>query len=426
MKPMRILIVAEHASARFGGEAFLPLHYFRVLRSRGIEAWLLVHSRTRAELQQVFPEDSARIFYIEDTWLHKLLYQASRLLPRRIGEATLGQLSHLYTQIAQRGRAMQLVRELGIDLVHEPIPVSPKTPSLMFGLGAPVVIGPMNGGMDYPAAFRGQQSAVTSAVVHAGRAFSHVANQWLPGKLEASALLVANVRTRLALPSGVRGKVIELVENGVDLSVWRAPRVERSADGVVRFIFIGRLVDWKAVDLLLEAFASVRGQINARLEIIGDGAMRAAWTQLAGKLGLADAVQFSGWLSQAECAERLAASDVFMLPSLFECGGAVVLEAMALGLPVIATDWGGPADYLDETCGILVPPDSRAALVAGFAAAMTRLAGSAELREQMGGAGREKILRVYDWERKVDQVLEIYRAALGQPRSTPLATTALP
>lgn len=422
---MRILIVAEHASARFGGEAFLPLHYFRVLRSRGIEAWLLVHSRTRAELQQVFPEDSSRIFYIEDTWLHKLLYHASRLLPRRIGEATLGQLSHLYTQIAQRGRAMQLVRELRIDLVHEPIPVSPKTPSLMFGLGAPVVIGPMNGGMDYPAAFRGQQSAITSAVVNAGRAFSHLANQWLPGKLEAAALLVANVRTRLALPSGVRGKVIELVENGVDLSVWRAPRVERSADGVVRFIFVGRLVDWKAVDLLLEAFASVRGQVNARLEIIGDGAMRAAWTQLAGKLGLGDAVQFSGWLSQSECAERLAASDVFILPSLFECGGAVVLEAMALGLPVIATDWGGPADYLDETCGILVPPDSRTALVSGFAAAMTRLAGSAALREQMGRAGREKILRVYDWERKVDQMLEIYRAAIGQPRTTPVETTAL-
>ncbi|NEQ17735.1 MAG: group 1 glycosyl transferase, partial [Moorea sp. SIO3E2] len=54
---LRVLIAAEHASAKFGGEAALPLHYYRILRQRGIPTWLVVHERTRAELEALFPQD---------------------------------------------------------------------------------------------------------------------------------------------------------------------------------------------------------------------------------------------------------------------------------------------------------------------------------------------------------------------------------
>jgi glycosyltransferase involved in cell wall biosynthesis len=57
---------------------------------------------------------------------------------------------------------------------------------------------------------------------------------------------------------------------------------------------------------------------------------------------------------------------MFSLPSLFECGGAVVLEAMARGCQFVATAWGGPLDYLGDSCGILVQPNSREALIVGF------------------------------------------------------------
>ena len=96
-----------------------------------------------------------------------------------------------------------------------------------------------------------------------------------------------------------------------------------------------------------------------------------------------------------------------------ECGGAVVLEAMAAGLPVIATAWGGPLDYLDDSCGILVRPDSREALVSGFADAIVRLARSAPLRDQMGQAGYGRIHQHFDWQRKIDRMLELYRS-VGQ------------
>jgi hypothetical protein len=104
---MRICIVAEHASYKFGGEAVLPLHYFAGLRARGIEAWLVVHSRTRAELEAALPDDRSRMRFIPDAWFHKLLNRLSGLLPDRISGPTLGLLSQLITQYLAR----KIVRE---------------------------------------------------------------------------------------------------------------------------------------------------------------------------------------------------------------------------------------------------------------------------------------------------------------------------
>ena len=96
---------------------------------------------------------------------------------------------------------------------------------------------------------------------------------------------------------------------------------------------------------------------------------------------------FAGFLSQGECAERLAASHALILNSLWECGGAVVLEAMAMQLPVIASDWGGPADYLDETCGILVTPTPRHDFATRLADAIITLSKDQKLCQRIGEAG---------------------------------------
>jgi glycosyltransferase involved in cell wall biosynthesis len=100
--------------------------------------------------------------------------------------------------------------------------------------------------------------------------------------------------------------------------------------------------------------------------------------------------------------------DALVLPSLYECGGAVVLEAMAMGLPVIATKWGGPADYLDDTSGILIEPIGRERFIVDLAEAMVRLVQSSDLRRQLGQAGRARVAAEFDWEKKIDRILSIY------------------
>ena len=182
----------------------------------------------------------------------------------------------------------------------------------------------------------------------------------------------------------------------------------------MRFGCFGRLVAWKGIDLLLEAFAAVAARVPARLEILGDGPLRAGLEEAAGRLGVADRVEFTGWIDQARVPRPAGGTGRFVLPSLLECGGAVVLEAMAVGLPVIATDWGGPADYLDASCGILVKPTGRAEFCSGLAAAMLELAESPDRRRALGGAGRLRVSRDFDWQIKVDQMLAIYRDTVAR------------
>ena len=408
---MHVILVADNASARFGGEAFIPLNYFRLLLAREVDVRLVVHARVRAELVELFPDHSDRLHFVEDIWLHKALFRLGTFLPRRLADATTGLLLHLTTQLVQRNIIKSLVERLAVDVIHQPIPVSPKTPSCLYGIGVPVVIGPLNGGMKYPPAFQKEHGLVAGAAMALGRAISNVFNLVIPGKRLASLMLVANPRTRAALPRGIRGRVVELVENGVDLQIWRQKLPNAGAAPELRLIFVGRLIDWKALEIVLEAIARVSKHQAVSCEVIGDGPMRQIWQDMAKQLGLETTVKFSGFLSQPECARRLQAADVFVLPSLFECGGAVVLEAMAVGLPVIATAWGGPLDYLDDNCGILVEPSSREDLIEGFANAMIRLGGSSSLREQMGQAGYDRARQYFDWERKVDRILELYATA---------------
>ncbi len=403
---MRICIVAEHASKSFGGEAILPVHYFRLLRSLGVESWMVVHERTQNELTHLFPDDVDRILFVPDLWIHKLISNLSRYLPRRLSGATVGLFSQLITQFCQKGIVRRLIRENQINVIHQPIPVAPRFPSALYGLGVPVVIGPLNGGMQYPQALRRAEPWIARVGVAVAGLFVNLINAWIPGKRLADVVLVANERTRLALPSGVRGRVIELVENGIDFSVWQGPAVNVES-ATARFVFLGRLVDWKAVDVVIHALKAVP---LAELEVIGDGPMLEVWRKLAEELRVHERVYFAGWLPQEACAARLQASLALVLPSLYECGGAVVLESMAMGKPVIATRWGGPTDYLDESSGILIEPKSYTALVAGFAEAMTKLMNSPELAKSMGAAGHKRAVRDFDWQTKIQQVISIYRS----------------
>ncbi len=403
---MRVIIAAENASTRFGGEAILPVHYFRLLRAHNIDVHLVVHARVRDELESLFPNDLERIHFIEDHLLQKFFFRLGKLLPNRLSEATFGLANQLLTQYAQRVSIRSLVTSRCV--IHQPIPVSPRFPSLLYDLGAPTVMGPLNGGMDYPPAFRDRESFLSRIFIRFGRACSDVGSAIFPGKRRAAVLLVANQRTRAALTSHLRGRVLEIPENAVDSAKWPDPR---PASPSTRFVFIGRLVDWKAVDIVIEALRQVP---SASLDIIGDGQMMLAWRNLATRLVLADRVRFLGWRSQSECAQALAQCCALVLPSLYECGGAVVLEAMSCARPVIATAWGGPIDYLDDTTGILIEPASRNALVAGFAASMQRLIDSPEVAERMGLAGRARLLREFDWQQKIDRILSLYASILGE------------
>jgi glycosyltransferase involved in cell wall biosynthesis len=407
MTKLNILIVCEHASNLFGGEAMLPLNYFRYLSKLQHNVYLITHERVKATIKQLADINQEHVYYLPDTWVHKFLCKHSAILPERISILTFGFVMHIITQAYQWKLARRLVKELKIDIVHEPAPVSAVLPSAMFALGAPVVIGPMNGGMTFPAAFQHMAGRVERSLYQIVRAISSIYNLIIPGKFLANILLVANERTRLSLPKLRLGKVVTLVENGV-FSYSNTPKTMSKLPNI-HVLYVGRLIDLKMIDVAIDAVVKCAGDVE--LTILGDGPLRNSLESYAQANGLGK-VKLLGAVPHAQVNQHYDNADIFVLPSVRECGGAVVLEAMARGLPVIATDWGGPADYITTETGFLVEPKSRAYMVDEFARIIELLANKPELRYQIGQAAIARIKEHFLWDKKAEQIIAIYKQAM--------------
>jgi len=409
----KVLIVAEHASASAGGEAFIPLQYFKFFREMGIDVHLLVHERWQTELRKLLSNEMERLHFVRDGFINVLCHKIVQLMPnRRAVSFTLRAISHFTTQIRQRRLIPSLVKTHHFDIVHEPIPVSPRLPSIMFGMSVPVVIGPMNGGMEFPPHYNFDQW-FERFIMFFLKFTSAFWNALLPGKLDAALLLVANKRTLNALPRNLRRKQIrEMPENGVDLELFK-PMPRNGIHRKVSIIYVGALVDWKRVDLLIAACASLKGKVDFEVHVVGDGPERVALERQTQESLLTNQVRIHGLLSHMAVADLLKASDIMVHPAMRECGGAVILEAMASGVPVVAADWGGPSDYIDADSGVLIPPATPDKFVSQLADAIRSLSENPQLRKELGRAGRRRVQSLYDWRVKAKTMLQIYRDVLG-------------
>ncbi len=203
-----------------------------------------------------------------------------------------------------------------------------------------------------------------------------------------------------------------VIPNGVDLNHF-SPDVlppERFSDGKMNILFVGRLEKRKGLNYLLEAYAQIRRQIpDSRLIIVGPGTR---WSGRYEKRAQ-DGVVFTGYVTYDELPRYYKAADIVCFPATGrESFGIVLLEAMAVGKPVIASNIRGYASVLSHGSeGLLVPPRD----VPGFASAIAHLAGDSRLRQEMGARGRSKAL-AYGWGEVAQKILGYYTQVLGRRR----------
>jgi colanic acid/amylovoran biosynthesis glycosyltransferase len=206
--------------------------------------------------------------------------------------------------------------------------------------------------------------------------------RWLKRLVLRRASAVLPVSGDIARTLGVGGAPI--LRMGVDTRAIRdAVGARAPLDGLL--VYVGRLADKKGVDVLLEAVARVP---SARLEVIGDGPDRAALEARAERLGVLDRVRFAGRLPKSEVLATLARAQAVVIPSRVAASGdmdgtpVVLCEAMAAGVPVVASDLGGLGECIDDgVTGLLVRPGDVDALSATLAKV---LSGSIDL----GALGR--------------------------------------
>ncbi len=172
----------------------------------------------------------------------------------------------------------------------------------------------------------------------------------------------------------------------------------------------GRLIRQKGVDVLLLAFPRVRERFpQARLLVVGDGALRGELEAQARALGIAEAVRFTGWVERAH--RLMPACDVIAMPSRWEGFGLVALEAMGASRPLVASRVSAlPEIVVDGETGWLVPPEDAHAL----AEAIIALLADAERAAAMGQAGYRRLLAEFPVQRMVQATHHLYRELVGE------------
>jgi glycosyltransferase involved in cell wall biosynthesis len=230
------------------------------------------------------------------------------------------------------------------------------------------------------------------------------------------------------LASGVRPERCLLVENAIDTDQYARRSSSTAAKAALglpsdRPIVgaVGRLSEEKGFDrLILAADRLLASGLNLHLVIIGEGDQRAKLAALIARLGRQDAIRLVGY--QSAMAPWYEALDAFVLSSLREGLPNVLLEAMALEVPVIATRVAGvPRLIEDGINGLVVEPDD----VTGLTAALRQVLETPPLRSRMAGAGRRTIEERYSFAVRMDKIRRIYDDLLGSDSEGPACRTGL-
>jgi glycosyltransferase involved in cell wall biosynthesis len=227
-----------------------------------------------------------------------------------------------------------------------------------------------------------------------------------------SSFMANEVKSILGVPSD---KVI-MIPNGVDKSLLNfKPKYERSNYALpweLLVVFYGRLVYEKGPDSVIRAFAKLLTRLgNVKLVIIGDGPMREHLVNLVNQLGLGSKVYFTGRVSDDELYSVIYHSNLVILPSRYEPFGISSLEAMALGKPLIATNRGGPTDFVKHMDnGILANPDNPDE-IAYYAEMVLKDEG---LAKRLGERARETVTKGYTWDIIARKTYETYKATLEE------------
>lgn len=234
------------------------------------------------------------------------------------------------------------------------------------------------------------------------------------GQKRARAILVCNRESFEAIPKKWQNKTHLFPVNGIskeDLDLLS--KNEKVNNNKFKVLSAGKLLPIKGFSLAIKSFKLFLDKVSdAEFEIIGDGPEFPHLKNLVQRLGIQEKVQFKRWMPRNEFLKELANCDLFLFSSLRDGGGQVVVEAMAVGKPVICLDIAGPGLHIQEEWGIKIKPYSPEQAIQEMSEALERLYFDKELRIRLGRAARKHAEEHYLWDRLGERLFKIYQEIL--------------
>jgi len=315
--------------------------------------------------------------------------------------------------------AQALVARERFDVVHQLTYVGFRFPGHLYKLGLPFVWGPVGGLENVP--WRLLPSMGTRGLVeYAGRNVINSAQRRFlrsPRRAAIAAgpgLIAATDRIAEALLElyGTPATVITEVVAPLELSP-QSPSA-RAVGEPLRLVWSGLHLPRKALPFLLQALMRMPAQAPVKLHILGDGPMRGEWQALAARMGVGRRCIWHGQSARSEALQLMSGGHALVLTSLMDLTSTVLLEALALGLPVLCPDHCGFSGVVTETCGIKLPAPSAAAFVGGLTEALIRLCSDEALRFRLGQGALARA-REYSAASLVTRLNAVYAAVLTAP-----------
>ena len=426
----KVLLIIPQCNPEWASVPLEGYSFYKYINNL-IDTTLVTHERNKPDLEKIHPDRD--IVYIEESQFIKQYYKnAARL--SSIKSKVIWPIYHTLTypiyaefnNLVYR-KFQKSILKGEYDIVHSITPMMPRYPVKVVKVcnKTPFMIGPVNGGVPFPKGFR-----AVAKQEFADFNFLRAIGRWIiPGYREtyekADYILSGSSYTFGLIKSlfNIKDEQIELFyENGISSSFLRKEEEiiekNRKDKNKINLLFVGRLVPYKGADILLESISKLDLPVKEKitLTIVGDGSEKDTLEQLVCNFNLSKIVNLTGWMPQKETVKYYQKCDIFCFPSVREFGGAVVLEAMANGLPCIVVNNGGIGEYVTEDTGFKIEPISREFVVKNLTDHIEKLVMDKVMRNTMS-INCLKRAKEFTWANKAKKIFNIYDQVLSKKKT---------
>jgi glycosyltransferase involved in cell wall biosynthesis len=412
---LRVLLIAEACNPEWVSVPLEGWSHTAAIRRR-VEGHLVTQVRNREAIERAGLVEGRDFTAINSEAVAKPFYKLATLLRGGEGKgwttlAAISSLTYPYFERLVWKKFSKAILNHEYDLVHRITPLTPTASSLLAKrcakAGVPFVLGPLNGGVPWPREFDAARRQEKEWLSYIRGLY-----KLLPGSGDtrkyAAAVIAGSKATLEQEPPRYRDKCVYIPENAIDPARFTLRR-SRQAGLPIRVVFVGRLVPYKGADILLEAAAEFVRAGSMTVTIIGDGPQMPLLREIVARENLAAGVDLAGWVEHSQLQKKLIDMDLFAFPSIREFGGAVALEAMAVGLVPAVVNYGGPGELVTPETGFLIPLGTRPAIIKSFHAVFQRIVENPPLLEAMSVKAYDRARTLFTWDAKAGQVLQVYR-----------------